>query len=539
MSSGPPLTLVPEVKGLAEADAVATIGAAGLVVAATEQKTNATIPAGQAVKTDPVAGTEVQTGSAVTLTVSKGAKQVSVPAIVGLAEADALATLAAAEVTPGARSEVNDPAVPNGVVLSQDPAPGTVVIKDSPVAYTVSLGPPIEPRGVGGSLQNPTVIGQLDTVAAAIPTARELPLGAVPYDAISAGDQRQALAARSQRLHDPASVPAEDRTLKRMGLLGQGDDLATLLDRLYGQPLSVAYRQGAGQLTALDSLEKLTVGDEAEAAREFGRAAVDQQIGLGLARVDDPTQGDHALAGLSLEQGDGTATMLTWSAAAIAPGNQDKVDDVIVPGDDAVTASMPQILQREYNLPFLEGRLFVDRLRETGGWGAVNDAWSSPPESTEQILHPKAYPGDRPTSIDLGDLAGRLGGGWSEAWKQTMGELRIAVWLADGQPGTQEGPKAPIDLPRANAAAGWAGDRLVSLDGPDGTWAIVWQTSWDSPDDTAQFVEAASAAVADLPGAHAMIAADISTGISNPALALLTSDPNTLANVQAALGLAP
>ena len=289
-----------------------------------------------------------------------------------------------------------------------------------------------------------------------------------------------------------------------MGLLGQGDDLATLLDQLYGQPLPVAYQQGSGHLSVIDSIEKLTVGDQAESAREFGRAAVDQQFGLGRARVDDPTQGDQALAGLSLEQGDGTATMLTWSAVTIAPGNQAKVDDVIVPGDDAILASMPQILQREYNLPFLEGRLFVDRLRETGGWGAVNGAWASPPESTEQILHPKAYPGDRPTTVDTGDLAGRLGGGWSEAWKQTMGELRIAVWLADGQPGTQEGPKAPIDLPKANAAAGWGGDRLVSLDGPDGTWAIVWQTTWDSPDDTAQFIEAASAAVADLPGAHAV-----------------------------------
>ncbi len=120
-----------------------------------------------------------------------------------------------------------------------------------------------------------------------------------------------------------------------------------------------------------------------------------------------------------------------------------------------------------------------------------------------------------------------------------MGELRIGVWLADGQPGTQEGPKAPIDLPRANAAAGWGGDRLVSLDGPDGRWAIVWQTKWDTPDDVAQFIDAASAAVADLPGAHAVLGADISGGLADPALVLLTSDPDTLAAVQAALGVGP
>jgi hypothetical protein len=215
------------------------------------------------------------------------------------------------------------------------------------------------------------------------------------------------------------------------------------------------------------------------------------------------------------------------------------VDDVIVPGDDGLLASMPQVLQREYDMPFLEGRLFVDRLRETGGWTSVNDAWANPPESTEQILHPKLYPGDRPVAVDPGDVVGRLGGGWAEAWRETMGELRIAVWLADGQAGTQEGPKAPIQLPRANAAAGWGGDTLVSLDGPDGTWAVVWQTTWDSADDVGQFIDAANAAMADLPGAHAVLPVDISGGAAAPVLVLATSDPATLANVQASLGIAP
>ena len=117
-------TLVPEVKGLAEADANAAIAAAGLVVAATEQKTNATIPAGQAVKTEPAAGSEVQTGSAVTLTVSKGPKQVSVPAIVGLLQPDAKAAIEAAELSVGTSSVVED-ASPKNTVLAQDPPPDT------------------------------------------------------------------------------------------------------------------------------------------------------------------------------------------------------------------------------------------------------------------------------------------------------------------------------------------------------------------------------------------------------------------------------
>jgi hypothetical protein len=94
-----------------------------------------------------------------------------------------------------------------------------------------------------------------------------------------------------------------------------------------------------------------------------------------------------------------------------------------------------------------------------------------------------------------------------------------------------------VKLPKAAAAAGWAGDRLISLDGPGDAWAIVWQTAWDSADDVQPFVKAANAATTDLPGAHAMVRADISGDASEPALVLLTSDEETLAAVQSALGV--
>jgi hypothetical protein len=271
------------------------------------------------------------------------------------------------------------------------------------------------------------------------------------------------------------------------------------------------------------------------AAREFGRAAVNQNLGLGQARVGDLSQGDRAIAGVALEQGDATAAMLTWASSSAV--DQGPVEDAIVPGDDGLLASLPPILQREYSFPFLEGRVFADRLREGGGWNAVNGVWAAPPASTEQVMHPARYPSDSPIPVGLDGVAGRLGGAWVESWQQTMGELRIGVWLADGQSGSQVGPRAPIELPRANAADGWGGDRLVSLNNADGTWAIIWQTAWDSPDDTSQFVDAANAAIADLPGAHAIVATDVVGGLPNPAVALITSDPGTLAAVQAALGI--
>ena len=44
------------------------------------------------------------------------------------------------------------------------------------------------------------------------------------------------------------------------------------------------------------------------------------------------------------------------------------------------------------------------------------------------------------------------------------------------------------------------------------------------------------AAIADLPGAHAVLTDDVSSGVSNPVLVLLTGSQDTLVTVSDALG---
>jgi hypothetical protein len=392
----------------------------------------------------------------------------------------------------------------------------------------------VEPLGAGGDLDNAQVAGQLDSVGAQAATVRGLDLEATPYDGVSTREQQLVLGERISILRDVDAIKAEERVLKRLGLLDSGDDLAVLLEQLYGQALPVAYREDQGRQSVLDAIDRLDGAQRAEAAREFGRAMTLQRNGADAARVGDKTRGDEAMAAYALEQGDGTAVLLGWAADY---GNANRANEVIVPGDDGIFAGMPLLLQREYSFPFLEGRAFVDQLRKNGGWDDVDGAWGRVPESTEQIMHPKLYPNDRPITIDMDGIVGRLGNGWNEQWQQTMGELRIGVWLANGQPGDQSGPKAPVKLPKANAAAGWGGDRLVSLSGPDGQWAIVWQTTWDAQKDVDQFVGAAEQVLADLPGAHIVLADDVSGGLSDPVVVLATGSVETLPTVAESLGL--
>ena len=532
LSAGPPQVTIPDVRGVAEARAVNDLENLGLVVE-TKEVFHANVEAGDAIKTVPEAGTTVDEGSTVQVNISKGIKQVTVPNLVGTAEADVEATLKDAELNVGERSEAED-AAPAGTVISQSPAEGATVDKDSTVDYSVSTGPAIEPMGAGGDLDNTEVMSQLDVIASQVEPIRELELSNTPYDGSNSRQHELALAERIDILRDPGAIKAEERALKRLGLLQDSDDLAQLLETLYGQDLPVAYFEDEGHLSVLEGIDQLDGADRAQAARELDRALTDQSFDLESIRVGDKSAGDEALAAYALEQGDGTLAMLDWTSQH---GNSGRTNEVIVPGDDAVYASMPLILQREYSLPFLEGRIFVDRLQESGGWAAVNAAWDRPPESTEQILHPKLYPDERPTTVVMDGLAGQLGNGWSEDWQQTMGELRIGVWLADGAGGEQSGPRTAVKLPRANAAAGWGGDRLVSLNGPDGQWAVVWQTKWDSGQDVEQFTNAAGKVIAGLDAAGIVAATDVSSGVSNPAVVLIANDAATLGSVADALGV--
>ena len=77
----------------------------------------------------------------------------------------------------------------------------------------------------------------------------------------------------------------------------------------------------------------------------------------------------------------------------------------------------------------------------------------------------------------------------------------------------------------------------MSLDGPEGAWAVVWQTDWDSKGDQQEFRTTARKAMKDLPGAHSASNADIVGGLSSPVLVLVADSDATKATLEDALGL--
>ena len=82
------------------------------------------MPSGSVISQSPVSGTQVNTGSAVSLVVSSGPPKVAVPNVVGLTQAAATSAITGATLTVGTVTTASSTTVPSGSVISQSPVCG-------------------------------------------------------------------------------------------------------------------------------------------------------------------------------------------------------------------------------------------------------------------------------------------------------------------------------------------------------------------------------------------------------------------------------
>lgn len=137
VSKGPPGVGMPDLTGLAAADALKALQARGL--SAKLEQIASTQPPGTVVAQSPKPGRRARHGSQVVLQVAKGKTSVAVPSVTGRSAQQASTALEHA----GLRSTVATvpSAQPKGTVVAQHPTPGTKVSQGSSVRLNVSKGP--------------------------------------------------------------------------------------------------------------------------------------------------------------------------------------------------------------------------------------------------------------------------------------------------------------------------------------------------------------------------------------------------------------
>jgi len=318
------------------------------------------------------------------------------------------------------------------------------------------------------------------------------------------------------RITEYVSTQIQEEELERarvvytaLGLLSPELDVRALLLRLLGEQVVGYYDPDGKQLVVRDDIMRgfaarstleADVPNELAEARivllhELVHALQDQQLGLSthihVERDTDQSNAFHALV-----EGDATLAMLGYALEreqiplrrlTSNPLQVRSFSEVVrrSPLAGSELEQAPPIVRVPLLSSYVDGLSFCATLHGRGGFTAIDRAHTTPPQSTEQILHPeRAASGkamDEPTRIELADLRELEQKGYELIREDTLGELEMGVYFS----------QASADEPAKRAAEGWDGDRIRVYRTKDKQAAVVWLSVWDSERDA---IEAQAAA---------------------------------------------
>ena len=154
VSLGPQYVTVPDLTNYVQADAEQQLKSLGVSVLVT-QAVDTSVASGAVIRTDPAAGTQVESGSTVVVYVSRPqvATTTKVPSLSGMSVDDARTLLVQNHLGLGSQTDQYSDQ-PVGTVIGQNPAAGSTAKLNGRVNITVSAGPepaPVEPEAPSDS----------------------------------------------------------------------------------------------------------------------------------------------------------------------------------------------------------------------------------------------------------------------------------------------------------------------------------------------------------------------------------------------------
>jgi eukaryotic-like serine/threonine-protein kinase len=144
VSDGPEVIEIPDVTGLTERDAIATLTDLGLKFTVSEEYDNQA-PDGEVIRTDPSAGAEALSGDTILIVVSLGPAPVTVPDLKGMTEAQARSAVEGVglQLRVSASTQPVADQSQDGLVVSQVPTAGSTASQGDTI--TVTLGEFVPP----------------------------------------------------------------------------------------------------------------------------------------------------------------------------------------------------------------------------------------------------------------------------------------------------------------------------------------------------------------------------------------------------------
>lgn len=347
--------------------------------------------------------------------------------------------------------------------------------------------------------------------ACAIPFKKQVPAGVkTPQEFLEFAKEE------FERDYGPEKMEAMNQEYRLLGLIDPDLELyRTILDLLESQ-VGGFYDPKSETFYMMSTVPAGMMADIIM-AHELTHALDDQYYELDKILEDArDLSSDAEFALRAVAEGSGTSLMNLYSVKGILQGwIKLRADDSeqmqeMMEISAAGLENAPPFLIMSLALPYLEGNKFLVQqsnlmmaMAQPPTQDDLDRAFREPPLSSEQVLHFEKYwdpeRRDDPVRLELSDLSAELGEGWSLADSDTFGELACYVLTAEVLPDLASAAGQLAGVWTNEAATGWGGDRLQLYRGPDGCWAALWATVWDTPDDAGEFSTAYAEAAAGNP----------------------------------------
>jgi hypothetical protein len=314
------------------------------------------------------------------------------------------------------------------------------------------------PGSAGSAAEEPA---HLEDIAAKVEEVRGLAFERPPEPTYLPIDELAERAAGYAEDYPDAEAEVDSALLSSLGAVPEGSDVKELTATALSEEVAGFYDTKTKEIvvpgnpeSGLDSFDELTL------AHELEHALADQTLGLPI-KEDFPPQGaeDSVLAATALVEGDATLTMSLYSIEGSFIGPAAILATEL--GGDTGLTRLPHYLQRSMIFPYIEGLSFVCRIYSSGGWGAVNEAYSDPPSTTAQIVFPERYSsGEEP--IDPVDSRSP-GARWKRTDVQALGAADLLFLFEAPGDDTEKALEEPVER-----AAAWGGGEVQLWSPPGG-----------------------------------------------------------------------
>jgi hypothetical protein len=281
----------------------------------------------------------------------------------------------------------------------------------------------------------------------------------------------------------PEEMHAAEVLLQAFGLAPKEFAYRAFLIKLLTEQVAGYYDPKVQQFYLADWIE--LDGQKPVMAHELTHALQDQHFNLKRFEKWPKGDSDAELAAHALIEGDATLAMTLYMAknplVALAfirsLGSQEVATEQF--------KQAPRALRESLLFPYEEGSAWATQLYRRGGWQMVSRAFTTLPQSTEQILHADKYLSyEAPQKLAVPDFKNVLGPAWRRIDYDVNGEWGYYLILDEFLNDATESKRA---------AAGWGGDRfgLYETVKPGGIF-VAQLTAWDTPGDAREFFDAYS-----------------------------------------------